>query len=465
VIVRALLVSLCVSATAGSQDWPAHRGGPARAGCADGKAGPAAPKVLWVLRSKEQFLAPLSAGGGRILVVALGGFNTGSVQALDPATGKAAWSRTAPVVKLPTVGAPASSGASLYFGEGMHQTNGSSLHAMRASDGLGLWRLDVPGELVHIEASPAVADGRVFAGGGNAGVLCVDAARLTFEGKDVSADEAAKALAAKWKSLLDAYEIDKKKDPDFAIPPNEATMPKPAPKLAWQKGEGAWHVDAPLLVAGGRVYAASSFLDAEKIGERALFCLNAADGAELWKAPLKHNAWGGATLAGDVLVVPCSSIRYDPKEIPHAKGELVGLKLDGAVAWRRDLDRAVLSSAAAAGDVAVVCDTAGEVHAIDAKSGKPLWTRKTGAPYFAGAAVAGDAVYAADLDGKVHALALADGKPRWTLDLGADAAVKAPGMVYGGPLVVGGRVYVATANVEGKWAGGETVVVCIGEGK
>jgi outer membrane protein assembly factor BamB len=336
---------------------------------------------------------------------------------------------------------------------------------MRASDGLGLWRYDVAGELVHIEASPAVADGKVYVGGGNAGVICVDAAKLTFEGRDVTADEAAKALAAKWKSLLDAYEVEKKKDPDFAIPPNEATLPKPAPKLAWQKGQGAWHVDAPLLVAGGRVYAASSFLDHEKIGERALFCLNAADGAELWKAPLRYNAWGGATLAGDRLVLTCSSIRYDPKEIPHAKGEVLCLKADGAVAWRRDLDRAALSSAAVAGELAVVCDTAGEVQALDLKSGQPRWTRKTGAPYFGGAAVAGDAVYAADLDGKVHALALADGKPRWTLDLGADAAVKAPGMVYGGPLVAGGRVYVATANVEGKSAGGETVVVCIGEGK
>jgi hypothetical protein len=38
-------------------------------------------------------------------------------------------------------------------------------------------------------------------------------------------------------------------------------------------------------------------------------------------------------------------------------------------------------------------------------------------------------------------------------------------MVYGSPIVHGGRLYVGTANLEGKAAGGETVVVCIGEGK
>ncbi|HYE98275.1 MAG TPA: PQQ-binding-like beta-propeller repeat protein, partial [Planctomycetota bacterium] len=445
-IVRAALV-LLLAGPATAQDWSTHRGGPARAGSVDGRPGPSAPKVLWTFRSKEQFLAPLSAVDARLLAVSLGAFNTGSVRAMEAADGRVAWGRGAPDVKLPTVGTPAAAAGTMYFGEGMHQTNGSSLHALRVSDGRTLWRLDVPGELVHIEASPTVADGRVFVGAGSGGVLCVDASRLTLEGRAVSAGEAAAVLDAKWKAMVDAYEVDKKKDPDFAIPPNEAALPKPSPAIAWEKGKGAWHVDAPLLVAAGKVYAASSYLDKEKLGERALVCLNAADGAELWKTPLKYNAWGGATLAGDRLVVTCSSMRYDPKELPGARGEVLCLKLDGAVEWRREYDRAVLSTAVAAGDVVVICDTAGEVHALEAASGKPRWSRKTGAPYFGGAAVAGGAVYAVDLDGKAHALSLSDGAVRWTLDLGAEA--KAPGMVYGGPIVHGGRLFVATTTLEG----------------
>lgn len=463
IVRRALVLAVLAAGTATAQDWPAHRGGPARTGSVDGQAGPSSPKILWTFRSKEQFLAPVSAAEGRILAVSLGAFNTGSVRAMETSDGRVAWSRGAPDVKLPTVGAPVTASGTMYFGEGMHQTNGSSLHALRALDGRALWRLDVPGELVHIEASPCVVDGRVYVGAGSGGVLCVDAGRLTLEGKVVTAGEAAAALDAKWKALVDAYEIDKKKDPDFAIPPTEAALPKPSPALAWEKGKGAWHVDAPLLVSGGRVYAASSYLEKEKLGERALVCLNAADGAELWKTPLKYNAWGGAALAGDRLIVTCSSMRYDPKELPGAKGEVLGLGLDGTVAWRRDYDRAVLPTAAAAGDVAIVCDTSGEIHALEAASGKPRWSRKTGAPYFGGAAVAGGAVYAVDLDGTLHALSLSDGAVRWTLELAAET--KAPGRVYGGPVVHGGRVYVATTTLEGPSAGGETVVICIGEGR
>ncbi len=441
-----------------------HRGNPERTGCVDGKAGPAVPKLLWSYASQEQFLAPTAVGADRLLTVAMGAFNSGSVRAFGAVDGKPAWNKSAPLIRLPTVGTPAIAGGMLFLGEGMHQTDGSSLHALRTSDGRSLWRLDVPGELVHIEASPSVADGRVYVGAGSGGVICVDASKVTLEGKDLTIAEAGVAIDAKWKALADAYEIDKKKDPDFAIPPNEASLPRPSPKVVWEKGQGAWHVDAPLLLANGRVYVASAFLDKEQKGERALLCLNAADGAELWKTPLAYNGWGGATLAGELLLVPCSSIRYDPKELGGAKGEIVALKAaDGGVAWRRPTSGAVLASVAVAGGLALACDTSGQVTALEAKTGQPKWTLKTGHPYFAGPGIAGDVVYAADIEGGLHAAGLADGKKRWSFD--AAGAVKAPGMVYGAPVLQGGRLYVATATLEGKAAGGPTAVVCIGEGK
>ena len=72
-------------------------------------------------------------------------------------------------------------------------------------------------------------------------------------------------------------------------------------------------------------------------------------------------------------------------------------------------------------------------------------------------------VYAGDLKGVIHAIDLKDGTAKWTLDLGTDPAVKAPGMIYGGPVVHGGRLYVATCNLEGPYARKPTVVVCIGD--
>ena len=48
----------------------------------------------------------------------------------------------------------------------------------------------------------------------------------------------------------------------------------------------------------------------------------------------------------------------------------------------------------------------------------------------------------------------------WERD--TDPQVKAPGSVYGGPVVDRGRLYVATCNLEGPLARQPTVVVCIG---
>src|SRR5206468_12413370 len=114
--------------------------------------------------------------------------------------------------------------------------------------------------------------------------------------------------------------------------------------------------------------------------------------------------------------------------------------------WRKDTAGAILATAAAAGDAIVICDTEGTIRSMDAKSGAAKWTAKVGAAFFAGPAVAADAIFAAVIDGSIHSVGLADGKPRWKLDLGTDSAVNAPGMVYGSPIVHGGRLVVGTCN-------------------
>ena len=77
-------------------------------------------------------------------------------------------------------------------------------------------------------------------------------------------------------------------------------------------------------------------------------------------------------------------------------------------------------------------------------------------------AVAGGVVYVVDLRGVITAIDLKTGAIRWTLDLGKDPAVMSPGMVYGGVVVQGGRLYVATCNLEGPFVRKPTVLVCIG---
>lgn len=446
-------------------DWTTHRGGAARTGNVDGKPGPMkTPKVLWVHKSAEQYVSSLVTSGDRLFLPALGAFNSGAVHAVDlaeKAEKRVAWSKAAPHLRVPSVCAPAISEGKMVLGEGMHQTDGAGLLCLRVSDGRALWRLNVGGELVHMEGSPTIAGGRVYTGAGSGGVFCVDLNRVTLEGKDVTLAEAESKNDVKWKQLVAAYEADKKKDPDFAIPPNEMSLPQTAPKVVWEQGKGAWHVDGPTAVVDGKVLVGSAYLDLEKKGERALICMNAEDGKVLWKAALRYNPWGGPTVAGGRVIVSCSSIRFDPGQVNGAKGEIVALKLaDGSVEWRREVDAGVLGSVALAGDAAIFTDTGGRVQALDARSGKPLWSTGGAAPFFAAAALSKDAVYVVDLKGGVQALGLADGKQIWKLDLAASTG--APGMVYGSPALHRGCLYVATTNLEGENAGKPTLVACMG---
>ena len=450
-----------------AEPWATYRGNAERTGCTDGKAGPAAPKVLWALPSQEHFIAAPVPSGDRLFVSGLGAFNVATFRALatDPkAAERTAWSKTTPSLKLPTVSSPAVVDGKLVFGDGMHQTDGATLHCLRADNGLPLWQLAVPGTLVHLEGSPTVEKGHVYLGGGAAGVLCVDMNRVTLDGKEMDLAAIQKVLDAKWAELLKKYEEDKKKDPDFAVKPSQDQLPKPSPVKLWEQGKDKWHVDAPVAVAGDRVLAASAYLDHEKVGDRALYALDAKTGEVKWRTALALNPWGGPTVAGDTVIVGGSNIRFDPKDLAQAKGEVAAYNLaDGKVKWRKELKGGVLGCAAIADGLAVVTATDGKVRAYDVKSGELRWHYDAKAPFFAPAAVAGGVVYAGDLKGVLHAIGLADGKEKWALDLGKDAAVSAAGMFYGGPVVHGGRVYAATCNLEGPHAGKATAVVCVGE--
>jgi len=121
-----------------------------------------------------------------------------------------------------------------------------------------------------------------------------------------------------------------------------------------------------------------------------------------------------------------------------------------------------VACAALADGLAICCATDGKVRAFDLASGERHWIYDAKAPLFAPPAVAAGVAYAGDLKGVVHAITLADGKAKWRLDLAADAAVKMPGMIYAGPVLQAGKLFVATCNLEGANARQPTVVACIG---
>jgi outer membrane protein assembly factor BamB len=210
------------------------------------------------------------------------------------------------------------------------------------------------------------------------------------------------------------------------------------------------------------VIVSSAFLDKEKEGDRAVFCLDATTGKELWRAPLTHNPWGGPALAGDTVIVTTSSIAYDMKVLDGAKGEVVALDLaTGKEKWKKTVPGGVLGCAAATKDAAVFACTHGKLRAFDLKDGSRKMIYDAKSPIFAPPAVVGDTAYIADLGGVVHAVDLKTGNAIWTMDLGKEP-LKLPGSNYGGVTVHGGRLYLATCNLEGRFAGQPSVVVCLG---
>ncbi len=462
-----LLATLAPAHAQKAEPWSTYRGNAQRSGCADDMPGPAAPKVLWAMKSKDHYIASPLPVGGRLVVSGLGAFNTANFACLSIDTKPASrvlWSKGAPFLKLPTVSSPGVMGNRLVFGDGMHQTDGATLYCLDAEQGAPLWRHAVPGTLVHLEGSPTIVAGRAYIGGGAGGVVCVEADKTVIDGKTVDLDTAGKIMAEGWKKLLAKYEEEKKQDPTFAMPPTEENLPKSEPKRLWQQGRDKWHVDAPVAVVGDKVLVASAFLDKEQVGDRALFCLSAATGDVLWRTPLKLNPWGGPSVLGDLVVVSGSSIGYDPKVLKGAKGFVAAFNLkDGKEVWSKDVTGGVVACAALAGNSAIVSATDGKVRAFDLATGERQWIYDAKTPLFAPVAVAKGTVYAGDLVGVIHAIDGKSGAASWKLDLGAHPDVQAPGMVYGGPVVQNGRLFVATCNLEGAHARKDTAVVCIGE--
>ncbi|HMF16234.1 MAG TPA: hypothetical protein VKE98_03465, partial [Gemmataceae bacterium] len=167
------IVLLTIASQVGAvEPWATYRGNPQRTGNTDGKAGPATPMVQWVFKSKDHFIAAPVPSSKGLFVSGLGAFNAASFLCLDmePKNRKRVlWSKSGPYLKLPSVSSPALDKGRLVFGDGMHQTDGATLHCLKLDVGAPLWELPMPGKLVHLEGSPTISEGKAFIGGGAAG--------------------------------------------------------------------------------------------------------------------------------------------------------------------------------------------------------------------------------------------------------------------------------------------------------
>ena len=201
-------------------------------------------------------------------------------------------------------------------------------------------------------------------------------------------------------------------------------------KVLWQKNLGA-PVRAAPTAAGDRMFVIT-------VSGR-FFCLNGADGTELW-------AVRGLPQQASLLTSTSPAVDGDIVVVPYPSGDLMALKVsDGSPVWSENLSRtrqtSQLASMSDAARPAIDNGTvfavghAGRMIATQAKTGERLWSVNvpgTQAPW-----VAGDTVYVVDTRGQVMALARTDGKTRWTAQL-------PDSRTWSGPVLAGGVLWLTS---------------------
>jgi len=238
-------------------------------------------------------------------------------------------------------------------------------------------------------------------------------------------------------------------------------------------GKPLWRHEAGGEISGGPTIVAAADGPRVLVGSQdaTLVCLALADGVERWKHTIGDQIRCSPTVAaGRVLLAGCDGKLH---AIDVATGMETGaVPIDGptgttpaaaagrvlfgseggvfwaidvaaaAVAWRVDpmgSPQAYRSSAAIAGDAAVVGTRGRAVEAFAIADGARRWRqpmrgRVDASPVVVGTAAGGDAVIAADSAGRIVALDAAAGTPLWEFDAGV--AFSASPAVAAGRLVL-----------------------------
>ena len=119
-------------------------------------------------------------------------------------------------------------------------------------------------------------------------------------------------------------------------------------------------------------------------------------------------------------------------------GQLYALDPEtGETRWQYDLGAGVAADTAVSGDVVLIGDLDGRIHAVSRDTGTRLWrTEATDVDIRGNVSTDGNGVFVSHDDGRVTAVDLDDGTPLWQFSAGK--------AIYGGTTVANGFVYVTS---------------------
>lgn len=402
-------------------DWPVWRGSGERRGLAQSEvAEPAHGQVEWAFSYNgiRTFHASPAIVGNRVYAVGAeftNFLNRGAICSVDADTGCLVWAYAADGYRA-TFSSPAISGRYLVVGEGLHLTRDARIFCLdiekseKEGRGAKLWEYRTQS---HVESSPCIYDGKVFVGAGDDGFYCL--------GLNPGADGKA--------------------------------------SMIWHVPGGKYlDCETSPVAANGRVYFGLGE------GGKAVVCLDASDGREIWRRDTPYPVFGSPALSGDHVVVGMGIGNYvfDAEELAveeekklRAAGKTeaeiraataqmkpVGAvwcldALSGAVAWKFDgISRTVLGSPAIEGDSVYFASRDRHVYCVSLKDGKLLRKETVRAPVVSGLVVGQEFVYAVTQPGQLYGLRRATLRSDWMVNLNAQT--------LSSPAVARGHVYIGT---------------------
>jgi outer membrane protein assembly factor BamB len=389
---------------------PALPSGARAGGLEAGPESAAAADLVWSFRLPQKGAissSPVVAGDRVLIAAAIDSVFRpyGALYCLDRATGAVAWSFDGGKKMKQVFSTPTVAGDKIYIGEGFHQDYDCKVYCLDLRDGRKLWEHQTAS---HTESTAAVADGRVYVGAGDDGLVCL------------AADTGAKV---------------------------------------W--GFPGFHIDAGPAAHSGRVYAGCGVGDVHKT--TAIFCLDAATGQPVWRAHTPLPVWGQPAVSNGFVYVGTGNGRLnEPADEPA--GEVYCLRQrDGEAAWKKKLPDGVLGRLAVDRDRLYFGCRDGWFYAARRSDGETAWRRDLGSPVVAGPALescpccesAGGRVYAASLAGTLACLEAATGRVVWSKDLAERTKVPVELIATPALDVRGGarRLYVGVTLVSAARAG------------
>lgn len=403
-------------------DWPMARGNPYRTGTLrSDDPGPRNPRVLWTFdpaepRGRIALHSSPTVVDGLLYVGALrqvSALQDGYLYCVSARTGEAEsaiplpggsrlWRFSANDTLRPVFATPILAGGRIFLGEGYHQDTNCRLLCLDARDGNRiLWAMPTTS---HVESSPCVVGSRVYFGAGDDGILCVDADEVV------------------------------------------TTSGLPQPKLHWRFP--GIHVDVSPLVVEGRVFAGSTVGD--KHQDLYAVALDAQTGELLWQRRHELRVTGSPAWAEGRVVFGVGNGKLG-QDADQPQGAVWCLDAaNGSELWTFRTGNSVMATPAVADGRIVAPCTDGFCYCLDQATGNLLWKRQVSGPAAASPVIAGGRVYVLTTSGRLTCHDLTDGRELWDSGpLGGEDVDDA----YASPVLVNGRLYVA---IGGK-------ILCLGD--